>query len=683
SSDSVEVRRSATLELGRIGNKRAAPTLIKLLDDADEQVRVNATMALAWMQEKEAVPALIGKVKDKNIRIKSRALQALGQIGDPSAIPFILENINDPDPFVSENAIISAGWLKATGAVPSLMKIIESGNPSVGEERLQMYAAIRALGHIGDKSIAPKLEELAASTNDFPRTRMSGMVDPIPNLYATPQGYGLRRYSEQPLKDIEAGGKKTLGISQPSYLANKDRFFALQKNFNAFAGRAESIIKAPGFNESGITTLPHLLEAGFTGVHNAWGSQDSTPESYFKMVKTAGEFGLHWIDVLPINTFPYRSPFYTDNRQNGVEKTGADFVLDAMHDMPAFIGFWSEETYPEIKANATDFEAWLLDNYGTEYRKKLGLNADEPLPANVGEFNDIRITIVHPLKTPVLEFGAFWIKKYWQETQDWLTSRRKGCVYTYSISGLHYASYIGLTGPVGDIITSNGPEDYQSFGRDNAFFMEMYKDGKARPVMSEFYNMYTPSTSQEIRGFAQHLMHGECFYNFKLSHIFKYPNDDNWIWDNTRWDSARTIFNKAQKIKEYIAVPESAANVAQICSEASACHFDEKSPIGGRWYQNQAAMWVALQQAHIPADVIWAETINPERLSKYNVLVLADAKSLTEAQSSLLKEWVKSGGTLVVTGSTSLFDNMPSVRKNYMLADLFGVDYLGFTGVKD
>ncbi|NLB54428.1 MAG: hypothetical protein GX811_01440, partial [Lentisphaerae bacterium] len=42
SSDSVEVRRSATLELGRIGNKRAAPTLIKLLDDADEQVRVNA-----------------------------------------------------------------------------------------------------------------------------------------------------------------------------------------------------------------------------------------------------------------------------------------------------------------------------------------------------------------------------------------------------------------------------------------------------------------------------------------------------------------------------------------------------------------------------------------------------------------------------------------------------------------
>ncbi|NLB54901.1 MAG: HEAT repeat domain-containing protein, partial [Lentisphaerae bacterium] len=388
-SDDVETRRTVSLELGRIGNSKASATLIKLLNDSDEQVRVNAIMALAWMQAKDAVPELIKLTKDKNIRIKSRTIQALGQIGDPVAIPVILENINNADPFVSENAIISAGWLKAKAAVPALMKIVETGSAGIGEERVKMYSAIRALGNIGDTCVVAKLEELAASTNDFPRTRASGLVDPIPNIYSTPQGLGLKRYCELALKDIADGGKKTPGVNQPSYLATKDKFFALTKNFNAFAGRAESIIMAPGFRESGLTTLPHFLQAGFTGVHNAWGSQDLNPESYFKMLKTAGELDLIWIDVLPINAFPYRAPFYKNNPQNGVEKAAADLLLDTFYDEPAFAGFWSEETYPGIKAKPSDFEAWLSERYGPGYRKTLGLKADEQLPAHSGEFSSI------------------------------------------------------------------------------------------------------------------------------------------------------------------------------------------------------------------------------------------------------------------------------------------------------
>jgi len=228
----------------------------------------------------------------------------------------------------------------------------------------------------------------------------------------------------------------------------------------------------------------------------------------------------------------------------------------------------------------------------------------------------------------------------------------------------------------GDVIDVSGPESYQSFGRDNAFMMEMFKDGKARPVMCEYYNWYTPSAAHAIRGYAQHLMHGECFFNFALEQIFPYSGSYNWLWDGTRWNATRTIFQKAARIKEYLAVPASAANVAQLCSEATACHYQNgKDSLGSRWYQQQAALWTALQQSQIPADVIWTETLTPEKLARYRVIVMTDAKILTDAQVGLIRDWVKQGGVLIAGGSCSLFDFLPAVQKNYGLADVFGVQY--------
>ena len=682
-STDVAARREAVLELGRIGDPGSASTLIRMLKDPDEKVRTDAVIGLGWMQSRDAVPALIELARGADTRVKSRAIQALGQIGDSRAAETVLAHLDDQHPFLAENAILSAGWLKARAAVPALLKIISTLDPKVGEQRLLMIAALRSLGQIGDPAALPRLEEIVAKTDDFPRTRRAGR-GPIANIYATPQGLGLKRHAELALAQIKAGGRPEPGVRQPEFLSSKDSFHALDRSFNALAGRPLNILMPPTFAEDGVSLLPYLVEAGLTGVHNAWGSQDTDPDLYFRMVEAAGELGLRWIDVLPINAFPYRQPYYTNNAQMSVEKAGADLVLSKFRDAPAFAGFWSEETYPAIKATATEFETWLKKKHGPDYRARLGLAKDAALPSSVTEFRGV-LDAGGPLKTECLEFGADRVLDYWRETQDWLRGRRKGCVFTFSVSGQHFATYAGLSGPAGDAITANGPESYQSFGRDNAFLMEMHKDGEARPVMSEFYNWYTPTRAHEVRGFAQHLMHGECFYNFAFQHIFKHAQSSshNWTWDASRWSSVCAVFQKARRIKEYLAVPTSGANVAQLCSESTACHFNEISPLGGRWYQNQAALWTALQQSQIPADVIWAETLSPAKLARYRVLVMSDAKMLSDAQAGLVRDWVSQGGVLVASGSSSLLDRVPAVRKNYLLADVFGVDYVGFAGVTD
>ena len=396
-----------------------------------------------------------------------------------------------------------------------------------------------------------------------------------------------------------------------------------------------------------------------------------------------------WVDVMPQdgNWFGAKTA-YGDVRQHGIEKPGAEEVLFKHRDMPAFQGFWSEETYPHVKLSASEFEAWLVDRHGADFRKKLGVAAGQALLDTAGA------NLTGPLKTEYTLCCGEKLLAHWRESQEWIQGVRKGCAFTYSVSTVVAMKYPGVIGRAGSVIDVNGPEEYQAFGRYNGFFMEMHKDGEARPVMCEFYNWYGPSPAHDARGFAQHLMHGECFYNFCLNHVFdQAATYDMWSWDAARWGAMKKLFQKARKTGEYLAVPASAANVGLLCSELSftsfyLADFKADNSLLQRWYQHQAALWTALNQSQIPTDIIWTETLTPEKLSRYKVLVLADAKIVTDDQARMLLgerpgARVYAGGALIASGTTSLFDQWAREQKNYRLSDLFGLDYLGHAAPTD
>ncbi|MBO7631926.1 MAG: DUF3137 domain-containing protein, partial [Lachnospiraceae bacterium] len=74
--------------------------------------------------------------------------------------------------------------------------------------------------------------------------------------------------------------------------------------------------------------------------------------------------------------------------------------------------------------------------------------------------------------------------------------------------------------------------------------------------------------------------------------------------------------------------------------------------------------------------VIWAETLDKTRLSKYKFLYLPTAKYLDDGEIEAIREWVREGGVLVAEGTTSLFGGHSlKNRGNYALADIFGCDW--------
>ena len=92
---SDDVRRHATIALGKIREDVPLQALIAVLRDVDSDVVKEAARALGKIRDPAAVPALIETLvsKDQAIRLTGAAAWALGEIGDPSATQPLLKTL--------------------------------------------------------------------------------------------------------------------------------------------------------------------------------------------------------------------------------------------------------------------------------------------------------------------------------------------------------------------------------------------------------------------------------------------------------------------------------------------------------------------------------------------------------------------------------------------------------------
>ncbi len=175
-SPDAAVRRAAARELASLGAARAAPLLLRALEDADTDVRIAAADAgirlhvaattgavLPWINgpvaslrteacevaralpDPRAVPALSRALGDAEIAVRSAAATALGAYaGVPDAIPPLLGKLDDPSPGVRATIVRSLARLADRRAVVPLVGKVED---SVADVRA---AVARALGDLGD-----------------------------------------------------------------------------------------------------------------------------------------------------------------------------------------------------------------------------------------------------------------------------------------------------------------------------------------------------------------------------------------------------------------------------------------------------------------------------------------------------------------------------------------------------
>jgi HEAT repeat protein len=148
---------AAAEALGKIGDPKAVPALIKLFRDSSKIVRETAGTALVYIGYPSVDP-LIESLSDKDFVVRCHAARALGgmttdyQIGrtwvrDPKVVDALIAALKDPDRAVREDATIALGMIGDPRAIDALVEAMKDGAVK--------RHAIASLGMIGDSRALP------------------------------------------------------------------------------------------------------------------------------------------------------------------------------------------------------------------------------------------------------------------------------------------------------------------------------------------------------------------------------------------------------------------------------------------------------------------------------------------------------------------------------------------------
>lgn len=156
--------------------------------------------------------------------------------------------------------------------------------------------------------------------------------------------------------------------------------------------------------------------------------------------------------------------------------------------------------------------------------------------------------------------------------------------------------------------------------------------------------------------------------------------------DGTFYKSAATavknVFDEARPLQQYFG-GERLRSVAVYLSEDTRDYWNEaQSKEEALWYvSGVSGPFGVFQQEHIPADII--TRLNLDELDQYGLICLPEMLCMRDEEIAQLRAYVERGGNLIASGLTSLGNKWGDRQRNFALADVMGVDYLGETDNND
>jgi hypothetical protein len=143
-------------------------------------------------------------------------------------------------------------------------------------------------------------------------------------------------------------------------------------------------------------------------------------------------------------------------------------------------------------------------------------------------------------------------------------------------------------------------------------------------------------------------------------------HDERWL------NGIADLYQWTEKNQSNLEQKQPLARVGMVFSQQTAWYHGSAEDYALGWYQ-------AMVESRIPFEMVHDRMLDADNLKPYRTLILPNIAALSDAQCDQLRAFVRGGGNLIATHQTSLFDELGAPRKNFALADLFGVDWTGKT----
>jgi hypothetical protein len=147
-------------------------------------------------------------------------------------------------------------------------------------------------------------------------------------------------------------------------------------------------------------------------------------------------------------------------------------------------------------------------------------------------------------------------------------------------------------------------------------------------------------------------------------------HDERWL------KGVEELYVWTEENQRYLTHEKPLARVGLVYSQQTAWYYGDQH-VEAR-VENYALGWYqALIESRTPFEMVHDRLLDADRLAQFKTLILPNIAALSDAQCEQIRGFVHNGGSVVATHETSLYDEWGVRRKNFGLADLFGVDWTG------
>jgi hypothetical protein len=134
------------------------------------------------------------------------------------------------------------------------------------------------------------------------------------------------------------------------------------------------------------------------------------------------------------------------------------------------------------------------------------------------------------------------------------------------------------------------------------------------------------------------------------------------------------IYRRHARWERYLRNEASLASVGLVYSQQTAWFYGGERA-GAKVEDHTLGWYQALIEARIPFEMVHDRLLDAGHVDQFKTLILPNIAALSEAQCRHVREYVGRGESVIATYETSLYDEWGVRRKDFGLADLFGVSF--------
>jgi len=165
-----------------------------------------------------------------------------------------------------------------------------------------------------------------------------------------------------------------------------------------------------------------------------------------------------------------------------------------------------------------------------------------------------------------------------------------------------------------------------------------------------------------------------------LALYYHFIGSEAGLGEDRRWQKVGSdYFQWAAKHDAHLKPRRSIANIGVVIGQGTQLLYKGPTTAPTHSYMRETThgLYETLLRGRYTFDYVHEDRLDPEHLSKYRVLLLPNIAMLSDSQCQQIHDYVHSGGSLMASFETSLYDENLNPRSDFGLTDLLGINKAG------